>query len=248
MKKILKEFATSLNDDELLMVNDEYSYQKIRNDLSKNFKTKFFRDIFRRHFDDYLGRNDALKRYIIVEIFGMLLFAIIGIIMTIIFIYLRYNVNPFNINLYMSYLANVFIYLSIFVTSFIFLLVLYNLVRILKHRNIYGILFGISISNHLIHKLQYTYVKNDLNVIMPIYFTINIEQTDFDQIIFDNKDILNHQLNDQIMEDQFDSNERFINMLHNILIESKYKKFKNQFKDLSAYKSLEKSTKGTMLK
>lgn len=244
----MNEFATSLNDEETLMVNDEYSYQKIRNDLSKNFKFKFFRDIFRRHFDDYMGRKDALKRYIIVEIFGMMTFVIIGLIMMCIFIYMRYNVNPFNVNKYMGYLANGFIYLSIFVTVFIFSLVVYNVLRILKHKNIYGILFGMKSGNYLMHRLQYTYVKNDSNIIMPIYFTINIDQTDFDQIIFDNKNILSDQLRDQIMEEQFDSNERFINMLHNVLIESKYKKFNDQFKDLSAFKSLEKSTKGTMLK
>lgn len=244
----MNEFELILDEEEKLMVNDEYSYQKIRNDLSKNFKFKFFRDIFRRHFDDYIGRKDALKRYIIVEIFGMMIFVIIGLIMMIAFIYMRYNVNPFNVNKYMSYLADVFIYASIFVTVFIFLLVLYNILRITKHRNIYGILFGLKTGNYLIHRLQYTYVKNDSNIIMPIYFTINIDQTDFDQIIFDNKNILNKQLIDQIMDDQYDSNERFINMMHYVLIESKYKKFNDQFKYLSAYKSLEQATKGTMLK
>ena len=80
----MNEFELTLDEEEKLMVNDEYSYQKIRNDLSKLFKFKFFRDIFRRHFDDYMGRKDALKRYIIVEIFGMMSFVIIGLIMMII--------------------------------------------------------------------------------------------------------------------------------------------------------------------
>lgn len=242
------QYESHFSDQEQQMIDQQYTYSQIRDDLSNQFKTNFFRYIFRRHFDDYLGRSDAMKRYITVEVFGMYLFFLIGLIMIFIFYYMRYHVSPFNNHQIMGYIAFTFIMLAILITLFIFLLATHNWIRILRYKNIYGILFGLFPSNYLMHPLQYTYVIDSYRTIMPIYFSINLIETDFDQITFDNIDILSKDMMQDIMKDQFDSNERFINTMHNILIENKMKVFHEKFQHLSSYESLLKATKGTMLK
>lgn len=242
------EYEQNLSDNDKKLINQHYNYEQVRDDLSHQFKTNFFKYIFKRHFDDYMGRSDAMKQYLKVEVLGMYVFVLIAILMTCGFYYMRYHISPFNDHKIMSDIAIGLVFLAIFVTIFIFMLATYNAIRVLRYKNIYGILFGLLPTHYLMHSMQYTYVLKNDKIIIPIYFSINVNETDFDQIYFDNTDILSHDLRNDIMQDQYDSNERFINTLHYVLIEHKLRQFDLEFKDLDAYQSLLKSTKGTMLK
>lgn len=235
--------AETLDDKAQQFVDHQYSYEKIRDDLCRQFKTKFHKDIFKRHFDDYVGKRHPIKKYILVEVLGMLVFFIISLLITALIIYARLNISPFNSMTILKIIMSVSGIIGIVFTIIILFLALFNAFRIMKHPNIFGILYGHRLSNYLIHPLQYTYVLDRHQSVIPIYFTLNINELDFSHMTFDNHDIIDKKHVNDIMEQQYDNNESFIVFLHEALIEAQRREFNQQTQHLNAFNILKKSRK-----
>lgn len=228
------------NDFEKKIISDKYSYNDFKQELASYYKSKRRQKTFIRRFDDYMGNRNALKDYIKEEVFGMFIFSLIFLIAG----GLVYLSKPYVAMLNESY-ANIttFIFVILFLLGFLFMLglTLSNLLRIMIHKNIYGILFGNNFTKLMHHKLQYTFVLKDNEIVIPIYYSININKTSFDKIIIDDKKIIDDTEIDPYIEQYHNRNFFFIEFMHNVLIEKQKIEFETMYSDLNAYKLLKKT-------